>query len=276
MNSEHFFVTEEIIPPNKKRSKLFYLKYLAIITVGIFAVIGFGFTFFSLGKISTRPNTQITSTPTSNLETAPENSPTPILTSQSPATPSSKIKQSPTPFKPSKSKILKSQPLLDGFRTSNLGGDNSTDIRAGRNENLITRGFLSFAIDEIPSESIILEARLKLYQVRVVGKPYSNLGNLLIDHLTFGNTLDANDYSIPALILDFKTLSDNESIGWKEVDVTPLLKDDIANARSNSQFRIHFEKEVKGGGVSGDFVYFESANNSEGTNNLPQLLVKYY
>ncbi len=62
---------------------------------------------------------------------------------------------------------------------------------------------------------------------------------------------------------------------WKEVDVTAEVKDDIDAARSRSQYRLHFVTETTGGDVTGDFVYFESADNSEGTGNTPQLVVKY-
>ena len=70
--------------------------------------------------------------------------------------------------------------------------------------------------------------------------------------------------------MNFKTIE------WKEADVTDALKDDISNARSRSQFRIHFQTENTGGDAEGDFAYFEATENTRKTGNSPQLVVKYY
>jgi hypothetical protein len=203
---------------------------------------------------------------------------TPAETATTSATPTIKPGTSSTPTVTpiTKSKILNATATMDGFRSSNGGGNNSVDIRAGRNENLVTRGFVSFDIDGIPEGATITEVSIKLYQVRVVGNPYSEGGVLEVDHLTYGDTLEGGDYSTAALLSGFATLSENKNTGWKETTVTNAVKDDIANARSKSQFRIHFETEVKGGDVAGDFTYFESADDSEATGNTPQLIVKYH
>jgi hypothetical protein len=74
----------------------------------------------------------------------------------------------------------------------------------------------------------------------------------------------------------FATVSENGTVGWKEVDVTDALRSDRQNNRERSQFRLHFAVENQGGTATGDFTYFESANNSEGTGNTPELVVTYY
>jgi hypothetical protein len=183
---------------------------------------------------------------------------------------------SPTPSIILKSKILLSDAELDGFRSSNGSGVTGKEIRAGRNINLVTRGFVSFDLEGLPNSSKIDAATLRLYQTKTEGEPYRFGGNLKIDHLTYGDDLDKGDYAAPALLSSFTTLTNNNSVDWKSADVTDQIKDDLANARSQSQFRIHFDKEVKGGEADGDFAYFESADNSEGTGNIPQLVVKYH
>lgn len=279
MQNEHVFTTQEVIPTPPKDPQDW--KKVLLISAAVIIIIGFGVGSFYLGKKSV--NSDSIPTPTSALEGLLTPSPfqtleTPTPVSTISATPNQEANISPTatPIPITKSKILKATAALDGFRSSNGGGNNSVDVRAGRNVNLVTRGFVSFDIDEIPAGAQVTEATLKLYQVRVIGNPYSVGGVLEVDHLTYGDTLDNNDYSMAALLSGFATLSNNKNTGWKETQVTNAVKDDIANARSRSQFRIHFETEVKGGDIAGDFTYFESADDSEGTGNTPQLIIKYY
>jgi len=184
--------------------------------------------------------------------------------------------ETPTPTPKILSKTLSGDKNLDGFQSSNGGGNLTLDIRAGRNVNLVTRGFVSFDISTLPKTSTITEATLRLYQAKTVGNPYGAGGNIMVDHSNFGDSLENADYGVAALLSSFATLSTNAAVEWKEADVTSEVMDDLSNSRSLSQYRIHFNTENTGGDVSGDFVYIESADNSEGTGNTPQLILKYY
>jgi len=278
MQNDHIFITQEIPSPPPKDGRNWKKLLLAISIIVV--VLGFGVGSFYLGRQSADSDSN--PAPTSELDNILSPSPsgalaTPATTATTSATPTineTNLTLTTTPVP--KSKILSATAVLDGFRASNGGGNNSVDIRAGRNENLVTRGFVSFDIDGIPEGATITEVTLKLYQVRVIGTPYIDSGVLEVDHLTYGDTLEGTDYSTAALLSGFATLSKNKNLGWKETTVTNAVKDDIANARSKSQFRIHFETEVTGGNVAGDFAYFESADDSEGTGNTPQLIVQYY
>lgn len=206
--------------------------------------------------------------------------PTTIASISGTITPTKKLSPTPklslTPTPAIKTKILGSSAELDGFRSSNNGGNNTLDIRTGRNINLVTRGFVSFDISDIPTGATIKEATLRLYQAKIIGNPYAVGGIIKIDHLTYGDSLDSSDYGMAALSSSFATLTGNATIEWKDASVTDRLKDDIANARSRSQYRIHFQTETTGGDTTGDFANFESMDNSLTTGNTPQLVVKYY
>jgi len=210
--------------------------------------------------------------------------PTPTPLPTLPITPSPKprpeddqpMAETPTPTPKILSKTLSGDKNLDGFQSSNGGGNLTLDIRAGRNVNLVTRGFVSFDISTLPKTSTITEATLRLYQAKTIGNPYGAGGNLMVDHSNFGDSLENADYGVAALLSSFATLSINAAVEWKEVDVTSRVKDDLGSGRSLSQFRIHFTGENTGGDVTGDFVYIESADNSEGTGNSPELIIKYY
>ncbi|OGM12553.1 hypothetical protein A2V80_00090 [Candidatus Woesebacteria bacterium RBG_16_39_8b] len=215
-------------------------------------------------------------------EVVPTPTPTPLPTQ--PIIPSPKPRpeddqpkaETPTPTPKILSKTLSGDKNLDGFQSSNGGGNLTLDIRAGRNVNLVTRGFVSFDISSLPKTSTITEVTLRLYQAKTVGNPYGSGGNLIVDHLKFEDNLENADYGAPALLSSFATLSTNAAVEWKEVDVKSEVMDDLSNSRSLSQYRIHFNTENTGGDVIGDFVYIESADNSEATGNTPQLVIKYY
>lgn len=176
-----------------------------------------------------------------------------------------------------KTKTIVSTPDLDGYRSSNNSGNNSQEIIVGRNLSFVARGFLSFELKDIPPDANISEVLLRIYQVKMTGNPYTAGRDLRVDHLTYGDNLDTSDYGIPALYSNFNSLPRGErNPHWKEADVTEKVKGDIANARGTSQFRIHFQRETTGGDETGDFVHLESSENSLGSNNPPELLLKYY
>lgn len=254
------------------------------IVAGVVAVIGIGIFSYVLGTKNNSSKTSESVSPTPELITQITNTPAPTenvsptvtgsLTPTKKPTSTPTLTPSPTPV--IKVKILSSTASLDGFRASNNGGNDSLEIRAGRNDTLVQRGFVSFSLSDIPAGSTITEATLRLYQSQILGNAYGVGGSVKIDHLNYGDSLDSTDYGMAALSSSFATLTSNATIEWKDSSVTTQVKDDFANTRSRSQFRIHMNTENTGGTVTGDFSYFESADNNMGTGNTPQLVIKYY
>jgi len=250
--------------------KILLFSILGLLVLG---AVGGGAYFLGARKGGTA---EVTPTPSLFPTSTPTPTEEPVATITGTITPTKKPTATPTPTPTTTTKIISSNASLDGFRSSNGGGNATLEIRAGRNINLVTRGFVSFDLSEIPSGATIKEATLRLYQKKIVGNPHGVGGSLKIDHLVYGDGLDDTDYSAPALSSSFATLTSNATVEWKDVNVTDRVKDDVANARSRSQFRIHFSIENTGGDVMGDFTYFEAAENSpEPTGNTPQLVVKY-
>jgi hypothetical protein len=247
-----------------------------LIVTGVILVLGtLSLIAFIMGKNASDNSSSTTPTPTAFQAPFPTATPTPFIPKNTPTPQATSTTPTPSPTPIPKTITLDSIANLDGFRSSNGGGNDSVDIRAGRNSNLVTRGFITFDLSVLPTGANITKATLKLYQTRVVGSPYSVGGKLKVDHLTYGDSLDNDDYASSALLNSFATLTDNATVEWKEADVTTAVKNDSSNARSTSQFRIHFTTEVKGGDVTGDFVYFESAEDTEGTGNTPELVIEY-
>ncbi|QQS39386.1 DNRLRE domain-containing protein [Candidatus Woesebacteria bacterium] len=179
------------------------------------------------------------------------------------------------PEKPTVTKIVLGQADLDGYMASDGIGYSDKEIRIGRDSVSVTRGFVSFDLTVIPTGVTVKAASLRLYQIKTTENPYATIGDLRLDHLNYGDSLDAQDYSLPAFVSNFATISTSKNIGWKEADVTNAVRDDFANGRGQSQFRIHFGKETLGENKSGDFVYFISSEQ-KGSVNRPQLVIEYY
>lgn len=194
-----------------------------------------------------------------------------VITPSPTATP----EPTPTPTPKEENKTFDSSAPIDGFQASNGGGNNAIEVRVGRNSLLIIRGFVSFGIGDIPEGATIKKATLKLYQVQLLGNPFSAGLRVMLDHLDYGDTFENADYNTPSISTSFATLSDSVGAGWRTIDVTDQVRNDLENDRERSQYRLHMAVENTGGTITGDYVYFESQNNSLGTNNTPQLVVEY-
>lgn len=253
-------------------------KGLVIALVILFLIlIGGGSFYFARSRSQAEPTptpTPIESpTPTPEVKGETAETPTPTKKPTNTLTPKPTPTQTPTPTVASQTLILSASASLDGWRASNAGGNNTWYIQAGRNNTLVERGFVSFDITSIPAGKTIELATLRLYQTEVVGDPYGSLGSLRLDHLNYGDSLEGSDYDASSISASFATLTSNAAVEWKDANVTDRLKDDIANSRSRSQYRLRFTTEATGADA---WARFESANNSIGTGNTPQLVVRYH
>lgn len=181
-----------------------------------------------------------------------------------------------TPAPTTQTKTISAYSALDGFRSSNGGGNAGVDIRAGRNVNLVTRGFVSFDLSGVPAGATVEKTTLKLYQTSVQGDPYGVGSRIMVDHLDYGDVLENTDYGAASISTSFATLSTTATVEWKEADVTDAVRNDLTNNRTRSQYRLHFAIETQGGTVAGDFAYLESGENYTGTGKTPQLVIKYH
>ena len=273
MEEEHIIPAKDKAPTSKAPSKNLSSQqkfFIIAAIVLVFAIIGGAFWFGSSRKKQEpepSPTTEASPTATPEGEETTESpSPSPEETS-SPS-------PSPTPTPETKEEVIISTASLDGYRGSNGFGYSNLYILAGRNISVIQRGFISFDLSSLPSDATIESATLRMYQEKVVGNPYGVGGSLKVDHLDYGNSLGNEDYGASSISSSFATLTSNAVVEWKDADVTDSLKNDLSDGRDKSQYRIHFSTESTG--TSSDLAYFESADNSEGTGNLPQLVVKYH
>jgi hypothetical protein len=169
--------------------------------------------------------------------------------------------------------MINSTPELDGFLTSAGSGSSVSSIQVGRSADEVVRGFLTFEISKVPRNAKVQNVELRMFAIDTQGNP-QRMGDLVVDHLIYGDRLHANDYSGVAILSSFVSLDpDRSDPSWYSADVTRAVTNDIDSIRTTSQFRIHFERETRTG--SEDLIYFESGENYLGSNNLPYLLVEY-
>lgn len=279
-------MTEEKEPQAKPAKKLLQKKIILVI-LAILLVLAMGVTaLFALRKPGEKTAEQVSPTPTPILTSTPTPEVSPSFTPTSQpigkptSTPTITLTPSPTP-KPLQEKTINSVSELDGFRSSNGGGNEVIEIRAGNGAmvgspayELVSRGFLSFSLNDIPAGSTIEKAILRIYQTRTKGNPYAADNSLIVDHLDYGITLDDADYNRAALTSNIGTITKNAVLEWKDLEVTSAVKNDRAGGRTRSQFRLRFSSETDGNGTE-DIAYSEAAENTESTGNIPQLVIQY-
>ncbi|MBC8193144.1 MAG: T9SS type A sorting domain-containing protein [Candidatus Marinimicrobia bacterium] len=164
---------------------------------------------------------------------------------------------------------LYSEPLLDGHIVHyyELGelipSTYSSEMSVGDGLDwdfypISTRAYLSFSIDSLDytSESIV-SAILRVYQLHSTGDNSSDVfpsfsGHnypCLIDHITYGDTLDTVDWTAgdngdaQTLQSGFGTISDSPENGYKEINILENITNDINSGRSKSQYRLRFRVE---------------------------------
>ncbi len=170
---------------------------------------------------------------------------------------------------------LTSEAPLDGsWRNDNANTVSYMYFYVGDEDtNNFNRGFVSFDLSTIPSGANIISATLRIFQRSVEGTPYTDLGNLIVDHVDFGDILDSTDFNITPLQANIGILSTNSTIEWKELNVTTAVKDDLSNGRIHSQFRLRFPNDTDND-QSSDYVTFWASDYSDPTYH-PQLVITY-
>lgn len=175
----------------------------------------------------------------------------------------------------SETRVLEANASLDGYRMSNNSGSNTKYIWVGRDQTAIFRGFVSFDLKSLPGNITIEKAILKMWQKGQTGKPYVIGGNVVVDHLDYGSSLEATDYNRTAIKLHIGVLSDNDTHEEKKLEVTDSVKNDLYYKRGRSQYRLRFATETIGGNPSGDITVFDPEEKSYQSQMPPRLEITF-
>ncbi|MFW5880176.1 MAG: DNRLRE domain-containing protein [Spirochaetota bacterium] len=182
---------------------------------------------------------------------------------------------------------LRSTAALDGEVTSAGGVITSSDeANVGDNQsNQSSRAFFSFDVSAIaPSETEdfdVTSARLRLtmmdwFSIDAALDPTVDLGNVVVELVDYGTSLNGADYSLPA-IGDAVTLATNARMTTTyEADVTQLIVDYIDSGNPTSlgrrQFRLRHETETDGDDSTDETEWATQENHED---YAPVLTVTY-
>lgn len=178
--------------------------------------------------------------------------------------------------------ILKSVGSLDGYWLNDGTGSNDENILVGNGEQadpfgeLVARGFLSFDVSSIPANATIEGVDLRFYQETIQGNPYEKLGNLMLEHVYYGNSLNDSAYDTPALgsaNIAAQTLPG----AWyvlADPTITSWVESNLAAGRPQFQLRLRFRRETDGDGAE-DWISIVPGGGALGSRNQPQLTITY-
>ena len=184
---------------------------------------------------------------------------------------------------------LQSEAVRDGYVESGGSYDTTVDLYVGDSSNNSgVRGFLSFDLSSLPNSltsSDLVSGMLNLYKAVVTNDPYTDLHDpctpaclttrVILDHVTYGITLDSADYYTPKLEASGYTDGLSVPIGYVTSDVLTSVRDDVTNriTRENrSQYRLGFPL-ISDGDSKNDNVSYGAAESNFGYR--PSLVLKY-
>jgi hypothetical protein len=178
--------------------------------------------------------------------------------------------------------VIHSVPLRDGFLENTGGVTTGSGMFAGDLEGtyagVFDRPALGFDLAGagVPPTATIQAATLSLEQYAVWGNPYGsgNLGNVLVDHVELGASLDATDFDTHTLLAGFGVLSTDATLAVKTLDVAARVQADLAAGRTFSDFRLRFstDRDVDG---ADDYAGFVDTENWAGPGAAPALKIVY-
>jgi hypothetical protein len=142
------------------------------------------------------------------------------------------------------------------------------------NDNNIFKAIFSFDILSIPSTAVIDVAILRVYQYEVNGSPYNNLGSVMVDSIKYTPlTLSDDLFNTTVFSTATGSLSSDETVGWKEVYVTALVKADISADRITSQFMLRHGSTLSDNDNTEDSSNWYTGDNSN--IKKPELIIKF-
>ncbi len=180
--------------------------------------------------------------------------------------------------------VVGSTASLDGYARSDFfasaTGSPATGDKDASFPGIGWRQLYSFDISGMSPSATITAAVLRLYQCDVEGAPYTSLGNVIVDHVNYGGVFDPSGgaYNSAPLASNIGILSTTSTIGYRLLDVTTSVQNDLTASRVQSQYRLRFSIQDTNSDLADDFAQFTDAEDSPcagqaSTNQPPELVL---
>ena len=174
---------------------------------------------------------------------------------------------------------IESAGILDGFvRNDGMVSTSGNGPGVGDLDEATTglafRMFYAFPLAEIPEGVTVTSVRLRVFQVSIVGSPYEDLGDLLVDHVDPGAGLDAGDYAGSTLSSNIGILAMGFGQNYANLGVSAEVDADRSAERSHSWFRLRFPVDSNTD-RGNDVLVLGDGEGSRGPMNPPILEVTY-
>lgn len=169
---------------------------------------------------------------------------------------------------------------LDGYMRSDGNGATAGTPITGDLEgagptlaNIGYRQFYSFDLSAIPPGSAIVSATLHVFQAAVGGEPYTDLGNVIVDHVDYGTTLDFAAYNAAPLTGNVGTLMNDATLAYRTLAVTARVQADLTAGRARSQYRLRFSLRDANNDLQSDYTQLTDGEFAGAQ--VPKLVVTY-
>ncbi len=140
--------------------------------------------------------------------------------------------------------------------------------------NVPIRAVLSFSLAPLPAGATVVSATLEIEQEDTgFGAPYTDLGNLLVDHVDLGAGVETTDFAGGTLSSGIAVISTSAGDGLRAADVTSAVLADLAAARGRSEFRLRFAVTTNNDGSQDSIRVFQT-DNLEGRSD-PVLILRF-
>lgn len=124
------------------------------------------------------------------------------------------------------------------------------------------RGIMSFDLTSLPAGAKIVSAKLYARECAVAGHPIPGLGNVLVEHVFFGSSVDTSTYSIAPIDSTGGVFTADSTVGPRSRYVTASVLADLAAARTVSQFRLQMSEFENTFGSTSNYVAFQAPSGA--------------
>lgn len=144
------------------------------------------------------------------------------------------------------------------------------------------RGVMSFDLTSLPMGATVVSVKLYDRECAVSGHPIPGLGNVLVEHVYFGPSVDTSAYDIAPLDTTGGVFTSDSSLGPRQRYVTAAVVADRAAGRTVSQYRLQMSEFENTFDSTSNYVAFQAPSGAHNDICNPvvregaQIIIRYH